>query len=117
MLFFGKPVPIQITFSVEPGKEGDRMARFKFWDSPSTAQWFKGHGYTLYQRVKDSAVLRPAILSEAKYNEAEYPHAYYDSETSNPNSQPLQVYERWVSFDDVIPSYITHLKCIFNRAK
>ncbi|PPQ78844.1 hypothetical protein CVT25_010630 [Psilocybe cyanescens] len=71
----------------------NRVARFNFWDSPSTAQWFKGHGYTLYQRVNNSAVLRPTFPSEFDSNNADYPYAYCDSETSRSNEQPLEVYE------------------------
>uniref|UniRef100_A0A8H8CDK7 Protein kinase domain-containing protein n=1 Tax=Psilocybe cubensis TaxID=181762 RepID=A0A8H8CDK7_PSICU len=86
---------MQINFEIEPGKEGDILARFKFWDSSDTAQWFKDHGYTLYKRVKESAVLRPALPSESHCDDAEYPYGYFDSSKSRPSSDPLEVYERW----------------------
>ncbi|KAF8904101.1 hypothetical protein CPB84DRAFT_1773410 [Gymnopilus junonius] len=40
----------------------EMLARHNFWDSPKTIQWFKGHGYTLYQRVESSTGAVPSFL-------------------------------------------------------
>ncbi|PPQ88578.1 hypothetical protein CVT25_009958 [Psilocybe cyanescens] len=91
--FLGKPPHIQINFAVEPGEEGDRVARFNFWNSPSTAQWFKDHGYILYQRFDYSTYTYPIFPSECDFNNAGHPYAYYDTKHDGPGSQPLEAYE------------------------
>lgn len=89
---------IQLTFPFKKGDiDGTEMEeRRKFWDSPETIQWFKNHGYTLYQRVVDGSIdfSRAApSLPFKEFQEADYPYAYHDTEMIAKSTKPLAVYD------------------------
>ncbi|PPQ80618.1 hypothetical protein CVT25_001647, partial [Psilocybe cyanescens] len=76
---------LKITFPYEPGEHFDAVnERCDFWDSPDTLEWFKAHGYTLYQRVWvdefRTTVTRPPVVPDITFTEADYPYAHYDTE-------------------------------------
>ncbi|PPQ72391.1 hypothetical protein CVT26_006751 [Gymnopilus dilepis] len=86
---------MRLTFELEPGKEGDFRERANFWDSQATVNWFKAHGYTLYQRVLDddgdpTSWVAPTFMPSQGRVEAQYPYAYHDTEVVNQFSIPLR---------------------------
>ncbi|PPQ82692.1 hypothetical protein CVT25_009422 [Psilocybe cyanescens] len=88
-----KKSSIRIDFSLVPGKPGIFIERAAFWDSPTTAQWFKDRGYILYRRLEDENYdigfdSVPSIAPTA-WGQAEYPYAHYDLESSD--EVPLRV--------------------------
>ncbi|KAF8904100.1 hypothetical protein CPB84DRAFT_1823673 [Gymnopilus junonius] len=76
--------------------ETEVVARRKFWNSVETRNWFKDHGYTLYERVMDdyksemSSRLVPCLPYE-EFQEANYPYAYHDAERVTEEIKPLAV--------------------------
>ncbi|PPQ86327.1 LOW QUALITY PROTEIN: hypothetical protein CVT25_005628 [Psilocybe cyanescens] len=80
---------ITVNFSLIPGEPGDPLERFNFWDAPSTVQWFRDRGYTLYQR-EPYEVYNEVSLATFPSNppeegsSAEYPYAHYDLDSENP---------------------------------
>ncbi|PPQ88398.1 hypothetical protein CVT25_011277 [Psilocybe cyanescens] len=80
---------ITINFSLVPGRPGDPLERVAFWDAPSTVQWFRERGYTLYERqpyeVEDqvSFATFPSVTPE-EGSPAEYPYAHYDLDSKTP---------------------------------
>lgn len=80
---------ITINFSLVPGRPGNPLERVAFWDAPSTVQWFRERGYTLYKRqpyeVEDqvSFATFPSVTPE-EGSPAEYPYAHYDLDSKTP---------------------------------
>ncbi|PPQ94616.1 hypothetical protein CVT25_011430 [Psilocybe cyanescens] len=72
-----------------PGEPDNPLERITFWDAPSTVQWFRDRGYTLYQHEQyelyDEVLLStlPSVAHE-EGSPAEYPYAHYDLDSENP---------------------------------
>ncbi|KAH9480222.1 hypothetical protein JR316_0006820 [Psilocybe cubensis] len=74
---------IAVNFSLVAGESGDIAERIAFWDAPLTVQWFRDHGYILYQRGPPEIGDEPSQLtfpshSSTEASAADYPYAYYD---------------------------------------
>ncbi|KAF8909770.1 kinase-like domain-containing protein [Gymnopilus junonius] len=70
---------LRILFPFEPGGDFDLAERFRFWDSPTTIQWFRERGYTYTSRISDPDPRPTTPEPFGELYEAGYPYAYYDS--------------------------------------
>lgn len=86
-----------MTFTFVPGEDFDVKARYEFWDSSNTVNWFKSHGYTLYRRIRPHISASCPLLPFEPSAKANYPYAYYDAEGSNDNTR-LRALDETVSF-------------------
>ncbi|KAG2006965.1 other/AgaK1 protein kinase [Coprinopsis cinerea AmutBmut pab1-1] len=62
------------------------LGRYRFWDAPTTVEWFQARGYTLYERFnmdpKDQTAPDPSCtgprMKRGYESSGQYPYAYYD---------------------------------------
>uniref|UniRef100_A0A8H7XQI3 Protein kinase domain-containing protein n=1 Tax=Psilocybe cubensis TaxID=181762 RepID=A0A8H7XQI3_PSICU len=90
---------LHIPFYFEPGLGlYDMEKRFTFWASPEVREWFKARGYTLYERcweedmILDTSI--PAIPPQTDCGEAEYPYAYFDTDSEEPEEPKMPLRSR-----------------------
>ena len=80
---------VRLTFSFEPGKEGNHREPREFWGSPMTRQWFKERKSTLYtgkqvpnEYVEITSWVKPSNLPAEERVMAQYPYAYHVNRTT-----------------------------------
>ncbi|KAG2006977.1 other/AgaK1 protein kinase [Coprinopsis cinerea AmutBmut pab1-1] len=77
------------------------IRRYRFWDSPSTLEWFQARGYTLYERFsldrKDRTKLHPSLtVPRMKSNwdsNGKYPYAFIGEYDRIQEAPDLPAYE------------------------
>ncbi|KAF7760601.1 hypothetical protein Agabi119p4_11277 [Agaricus bisporus var. burnettii] len=79
-------IPISFPFPLQDNDNADLNERIAFWDSPSTLEWFRQRGYTLYVRNELAEgqpwYSEPALACE-HLREMHYPYPYYGSEENS----------------------------------
>lgn len=83
---FQNTIPISFPFPLQDNDNADLNERIAFWDSPSTLEWFRQRGYTLYVRNELAEgqpwYSEPALACE-HLREMHYPYPYYGSEENS----------------------------------
>ncbi|EKM77482.1 hypothetical protein AGABI1DRAFT_108013 [Agaricus bisporus var. burnettii JB137-S8] len=78
-------IPIPFPFPLLDNDDADLNERIAFWDSPSTINWFRQRGYTLYVRNEfaDQPWYSEPALGCKHPSEMQYPYPYYGSEENS----------------------------------
>ncbi|XP_006455018.1 hypothetical protein AGABI2DRAFT_120971 [Agaricus bisporus var. bisporus H97] len=86
-------IPISFPFPLQDNDNADLNERIAFWDSPSTLEWFRQRGYTLYVRNELAEgqpwYSEPALACE-HLREMHYPYPYYGSEENSKTPLPFK---------------------------
>ncbi|XP_006462233.1 hypothetical protein AGABI2DRAFT_119092 [Agaricus bisporus var. bisporus H97] len=76
-------IPITFPFPLQNNDDADLYERVAFWDSPSTLEWFRQRGYTLYEHndlARDQPWYSEPTLSCPLSCEMHYPYPHYEAE-------------------------------------
>ncbi|XP_006462230.1 hypothetical protein AGABI2DRAFT_119089 [Agaricus bisporus var. bisporus H97] len=76
-------IPIPFPFPLQDNDEADLYERAAFWDLPSTLEWFRLRGYTLYEHndpAQDQPWYSEPTLQCPLSCDMQYPYPYYESE-------------------------------------
>ncbi|KAF7760597.1 hypothetical protein Agabi119p4_11273 [Agaricus bisporus var. burnettii] len=78
-------IPIPFPFPLLDNDDADLNERIAFWDSPSTINWFRQRGYTLYVRNEfaDQPWYSEPALGCKHPSEMQYPYPHYGSEVNS----------------------------------
>ncbi|KAF7760335.1 hypothetical protein Agabi119p4_11011 [Agaricus bisporus var. burnettii] len=75
-------IPIPFPFPLQNNDDADLNERIAFWDSPTTLEWFRRRGYTLYVRneLTDQPWYSEPLLGCEHSSEMQHPYPHYGTE-------------------------------------